>query len=144
MTCVLKPYDGEKNPTFTCFPYVPYDATKCAIVCTCLCYIPTSPVSLSPSSHVQFAKTIAMEYYFEEVQSVKVVVYDVDSELHIGDFSRHDLLGEVEVTLADIISAGQTLTKSLKLPGKSPMHRDLCMLVHPAMTLRGVCVMKRI
>ena len=61
-----------------------------------------------------------MDYFFEEVQCVKVVVYDVDSERHIEDLSRHDTLGEVEVTLADIISAGQTLSKSLKLQGKSP------------------------
>ena len=61
-----------------------------------------------------------MDYFFEEVQCVKVVVYDVDSERHIEDLSRHDTLGEVEVTLADIISAGQTLSKSLKLKGKSP------------------------
>ena len=69
---------------------------------------------------MQFAKTIVMDYYFEEVQYVKVVVYDVDSEKHIGDFSRHDLLGEMEVTLAEIISAGQTLSKSLRVPGKCP------------------------
>lgn len=58
-----------------------------------------------------------MDYYFEEVQTLKVVVYDVDSELRIEDLSRHDLLGEVEVTLADIISAGQTLSKSLTVKG---------------------------
>ena len=61
-----------------------------------------------------------MDYYFEEVQALKVVVYDVDSELRIEDLSRHDLLGEVEVTLADIISAGQTLTKSLTVRGECP------------------------
>ena len=66
---------------------------------------------------------------------MKVVVYDVDSEQHIADLSRHDLLGEVEVTLADIISAGQTLTKSLKIPGKCPTSAP-----NRELTLYSVCM----
>ena len=58
-----------------------------------------------------------MDYFFEEVQLLKFVVYDVDSERHIEDLSRHDLLGEAEFTLADVISAGQVLTKNLTKNG---------------------------
>lgn len=83
-------------------------------------------ISFPPSLCVQFAKAILMDYYFEEVQSLKVVVYDVDSELRIEDLSRHDLLGEVEVTLADIISAGQTLSKSLTVKGMWCPTRLVC------------------
>lgn len=74
----------------------------------------------------KFAKTIVMDYYFEEVQMLKFVVYDVDSERHIDDLSRHDLIGEAEFTLADVISAGQVLAKALHKHGK----KDNCGKIH--------------
>ena len=58
-----------------------------------------------------------MDYFFEEVQQLKITVYDVDSVTHIDDFSRHDLIGEAEFTLADVISAGQELVKTLRQKG---------------------------
>ena len=72
---------------------------------------------MQPRILLQFAKTIVMDYYFEEVQMLKFVVYDVDSERHIDDLSRHDLIGEAEFTLADVISAGQVLAKALHKHG---------------------------
>ena len=75
-----------------------------------------------PFSFVQFAKTFTLEYYFEEVQRLKVEVYDVDSVRFISDLKRHDFIGEVELTLAEIVSAGQQLTRSLRSKGKCLMH----------------------
>ena len=57
-----------------------------------------------------------MDYYFEEVQPLRIEVYDIDDVVHMTDLSRHDFIGAVEVTLAEIVSAGQELRKRLQNP----------------------------
>ena len=50
----------------------------------------------------QFSKAILIEYYFEEVQKLKILVHDIDSES--GSLSSADFLGGLECTLAQVCS----------------------------------------
>jgi hypothetical protein len=59
-----------------------------------------------------------MEYYFEEVQLLKFVVYDIDDPRHIDDKNKHDLIGELECTLADVVAAGQQYKRNLRDKGE--------------------------
>ena len=65
----------------------------------------------------QFAKTFLVDYFFEEIQKMKFVVYDVDDKKHIEDTRKHDLIGEMECTLADIVTAGQQYLRTLREKG---------------------------
>lgn len=49
-----------------------------------------------------FIKKIALSYYFEEVQKLKIRIHDVDNETQTLD--DDDFLGEVECTLGQIVS----------------------------------------
>ena len=69
-------------------------------------------------SYLQFAKTFNLDYHFEEVQHLRVAVYDVDDKKHIDDLSKHDFIGEAKFTLADVVTAGQVLTKQLTSASK--------------------------
>lgn len=66
----------------------------------------------------QFAKTFLVDYYFEELQQLKFSVFDVDDRKHLDDTSRHDLIGDMECSLADIVSAGQEYRRNLRLKGE--------------------------
>lgn len=66
---------------------------------------------------LQFSKTFLVEYRFEEIQELKFVVLDVDDRKHVDDVSRHDHIGSVEVTLADIVTAGQQYKRTLRDKG---------------------------
>ena len=59
-----------------------------------------------------------MDYHFEEVQSIKVAVYDVDDKKHIDDLSRHDFIGEAKFTLGEVVAAGQVFTRRLTSTSK--------------------------
>ncbi len=67
---------------------------------------------------LQFSKTFLLDYRFEEVQQFKFSVYDVDDRKHIDDVSKHDVIGEAECTLADIVTAGKEYSRSLRHEGK--------------------------
>ena len=69
--------------------------------------------------YLQFAKTFLVDYFFEEIQKVKFVVYDVDDRRRVEETQRHDLIGEMECTLADIVTAGQRYQRTLRVKGKS-------------------------
>ena len=67
--------------------------------------------NLNPS----FTKAVPVDYYFEEVQHLKLVVMDIDKPK--GGVENQDFIGQVEVTLADVVaSPGQSLTKPLMNP----------------------------
>ena len=66
---------------------------------------------------LQFSKTFLVEYRFEEIQELKFVVLDVDDRKHLDDVSRHDHIGSVECTLADIVTAGQQYKRTLREKG---------------------------
>ena len=63
---------------------------------------------------MQFSKTFLLEYRFEEIQALKFSVIDVDDKKHIDNVSKHDLIGEMECTLADIVTAGQQYKRTLR------------------------------
>lgn len=58
-----------------------------------------------------------MNYRFEEVQTLKFVVYDVDDRNHVDDLNRHDLIGQMQCTLADVVTAGQQYSRTLRHQG---------------------------
>ena len=69
------------------------------------------------SFFLQFAKTFLVDYHFEEIQQFKVSVYDVDDKKHLDDLTRHDFIGEATFTLADVVTSGTRLTKTLTSAG---------------------------
>ena len=71
----------------------------------------------APALLLQFSTTFNMEYRFEEVQNLQFVVYDVDDKHHVDDIDKQQLLGAMECTLAEIMAAGEHLTKPLGLKG---------------------------
>lgn len=47
-----------------------------------------------------FAKTFEVDYYFEEVQNIRIAVYDLDNKTEeLGD---DDFLGQLECTLGQV------------------------------------------
>ena len=66
---------------------------------------------------LQFSKTFLVEYRFEEIQEFKFVVLDVDDKKRVDDVNRHDHIGSVECTLADIVTAGQQYKRTLRDKG---------------------------
>lgn len=67
---------------------------------------------------MQFSKTFLLEYRFEEIQALKFIVLDVDDKKHVDDIGRHDLIGNMECTLADIVTAGQQYKRTLRDKGE--------------------------
>ncbi|GAB1603194.1 copine-3-like isoform X2 [Argonauta hians] len=61
-----------------------------------------------------FGTSIQMKYYFEEVQKIKVAVYDIDNATHSLD--DDDFLGQMECTLGQIVSSSP-LTRHLLING---------------------------
>lgn len=59
-----------------------------------------------------------MNYRFEEVQLYRFTVYDVDDKKHVDDVKKHDIIGTVECTLAELVTAGQQYTRTLRHNGK--------------------------
>lgn len=63
-----------------------------------------------------FAKSFSVDYMFEEVQNVKVAVYDIDNST--ANLSDDDFLGQVECTLGQIVAASPFQKKLVKKDGK--------------------------
>ena len=76
-----------------------------------------------PFSFLQFSKTFVVDFRFEEVQTLKFSVYDVDDKHHIDDTTRHDFIGTMECSLADIVAAGQQYKRTLRASGE-PFHHN--------------------
>ena len=51
------------------------------------------------------------------------MVYDVDDRKRVEDTRRHDLIGEMECTLADIVTGGQLYKRTLREKGMA--HKNL-------------------
>lgn len=79
---------------------------------------------------MQFSKTFLLDYFFEEIQKLKFVTYDIDDPKHVDDTKRHDLIGEVECTLADVVTAGQQYKRTLRMQGQPRPHVCTCKLAH--------------
>ena len=65
----------------------------------------------------QFSRAFRLRYSFEEIQKLKFVVVDIDDKTKIDDISKHDMIGELECTLADLVTAGQQYERTLRLNG---------------------------
>lgn len=74
---------------------------------------------------LQFSKTFLVDYRFEEIQNIKFVVYDIDDKKKVDDVKRHDLIGQIECSMADVVTAGQEYTRTLRMPGSSELHVPL-------------------
>lgn len=55
-----------------------------------------------------------MDYLFQELQQFKVDVYDADDKKHLDDLSKQDYIGSARFLLAEVVTAGQVLSKSLR------------------------------
>ena len=67
---------------------------------------------------MQFSKAFQLQYRFEEIQKLKFVVVDVDDKSKIDEIARHDMIGELECALADLVTAGQQYERTLRLNGE--------------------------
>ena len=59
-----------------------------------------------------------MDYHFEEIQSLKVAVYNVDDKKHLDDLSRDNFIGETGFTLGEVVAAGQVFIRRLTSASK--------------------------
>ncbi|KAK6185840.1 hypothetical protein SNE40_007986 [Patella caerulea] len=64
----------------------------------------------------QFAESITVDYYFEEVQNVKIVIYDVDNKT--PELNDDDFLGGIECTLGQLVSNNPYIKPLLLKDGK--------------------------
>ena len=48
---------------------------------------------------------------------MKFSVYNSDDHQRVDDVSKHDVIGEIECCLADIVTVGQQYTRNLRLKG---------------------------
>ncbi|XP_048577137.1 copine-3 isoform X2 [Nematostella vectensis] len=64
-----------------------------------------------------FSTTIVVDYFFEELQKLKFMVYDIDSAS--GSLKNADFLGEMQCTLGQLVSSA-TYTHNLKIPSGKP------------------------
>lgn len=67
---------------------------------------------------------LVVDYYFESNDKYLIKVLDIDDEKNLSDTGNHDLLGELEFTLHEVVTArGKIWTKLLKVPDK-PNHKS--------------------
>jgi hypothetical protein len=57
------------------------------------------------SDNPVFTKSIYMDYYFEMIQNLRFVVFDMDSDSN--EWSKNDFIGYAEKTVGDLISGSQ-------------------------------------
>lgn len=50
-----------------------------------------------------FTKQVTVPYHFEELQNIRLGLWDIDSKLQ--DLDRHDFLGDVRTTLGELVAA---------------------------------------
>ena len=60
-----------------------------------------------------------MEYRFEELQRLRFAVYDVDDRSRVNDERRQEMIGELYCSLADIVTAGEQYTRTLRYKGRA-------------------------
>jgi hypothetical protein len=61
-----------------------------------------------------------IDYHFEELQRLRFVVYDVDSES--GSLDKHDFLGDLRCTLAEVMTSGTGFSSKLGDPHTKGTH----------------------
>ncbi|KAN0030974.1 hypothetical protein ACTA71_003946 [Dictyostelium dimigraforme] len=67
----------------------------------------------------EFKQCITVDYHFEEIQLLKIVLIDIDKDIKVlKDYDDHDLIGEVNVSLGTILaSPGGRMKMSLSKNG---------------------------
>ncbi|RDD40595.1 Copine-8 [Trichoplax sp. H2] len=73
--------------------------------------------SIKDSLNPSFVKSFVMPYLFEECQRLRFEIYDVDSAS--AKLDRHDFLGRLDCTLAEILTNGGKIEKPLEATPKS-------------------------
>lgn len=87
----------------------------------------------------QFSKAIEMVYKFEEVQTLKFAVYDLDNDTSsLGD---DDFLGQLEITLGELVSAG-VATKPLHGRGGNTVQGTITVRVEEVSSRKSLLTMK--
>ena len=74
-------------------------------------------LTCSPS----FVKKVITDYKFEEIQHLRVEVYDADTEGDATglDLSKQDFLGDAEMDIPDLVHSLNAYSKELKRKGKA-------------------------
>lgn len=73
--------------------------------------------SLSP----QWVKNFEVAYHFEKREYYKIVVYDIDDFNNVNNYSGHDLVGELEFAIHEVVTAAnQTLDRPLSCSERPP------------------------
>ena len=58
-----------------------------------------------------------MDYRFEEIQSLKFSCYDVDDKKNVEHLAKQEVIGELECTMAEVVTAGQKYQRKLRYKG---------------------------
>ena len=68
-----------------------------------------------------FVKKVITDYKFEEIQHLRVEVYDADTEGDATglDLSKQDFLGDAEMDIPDLVHSLNAYSKELKRKGKA-------------------------
>ena len=53
----------------------------------------------------EWVKSFQVQYYFEKREYYKAVVYDVEDFNKPNNFESHDLVGEIEFSLHEVVTA---------------------------------------
>lgn len=66
-----------------------------------------------------WVKSFDVQYHFEQRESFKAEVYDVDDEKNIHNLAGHDFAGGIEFTIHEVVTArDQTLERPLINPDR--------------------------
>lgn len=66
-----------------------------------------------------WVKSFDVQYHFEQRETFKVEVYDVDDLNNVTNLASHDFCGSLEFTIHEVVTArDQTLEKSLVSPDR--------------------------
>lgn len=87
----------------------------------------------------QFSKAVEMVYKFEEIQKLRFSVYDLDNDT--SSLADDDFLGELEVTLGEIVSNG-VLTKPLAAKGGASGQGTITIRVEETSSRKSLLTMK--
>lgn len=69
----------------------------------------------------KWVKSFEVQYFFEKREFYKAVVYDVDDFNNVDNYAGHDLVGEIEFGLHDVVTArDQSLTRPLECAERPP------------------------
>lgn len=99
---------------------------------------------LGNQKHPSFSTTFSIEYHFEELQPLRVAVYDFDgptsaySSVKRTNLDRHDFIGAVETTLGKVVGSSHgVFAAALEHPKAKSKPRGVLQLVRQS--LLSIC-----